>query len=305
MKYRLKHLVEYGFLRGLTFVFGVLPYRACLSIAWLLALLSYGLLGSIRRRTRARLRQVFLKRFSERELSGIAWRAWRNLFFNGVEAMRVPSVTPEWTRKVLKDEGSQPVFKRVKSGQGVVVAVCHMGNWELAGVAACLMGMPMLTIARRQKNPLTDAFLTRMREKTGLHVIYQSSKMLTEIVPSLKSGKVLAILPDLRAKTDSVRVNFLGVDTDLPVGMARFAREAGVAIIPQLVLRLGWGRHFWKAFEPIAPDPSLDEREDWRRMTQYVMDCFSHAIREHPDQYFWFNKRWVLGEEHGNLKPET
>ena len=297
MKYRLKHLVEYGFLRGLTLVFGLLPYRACLFIAWLLALLSYGLLGSIRRRTRARLRQVFLTRFSERELSGIAWRAWRNLFFNGVEAMRVPSVTPGWVRRVINDQGTQAVWDQLKAGHGVVVAVCHMGNWELAGVAACLEGLPMLTIARRQKNPLTDAFLTRMREKTGLHVIYHGSKMLTEIVPALRSGKVLAILPDLRAKTDSVRVNFLGTDTDLPTGMARFAREAGVPIIPQLVLRLGWGRHFWKAFEPILPDMSLDERADWHRMTQYVMDCFSHAVREHPEQYFWFNKRWVLGEE--------
>jgi Kdo2-lipid IVA lauroyltransferase/acyltransferase len=297
MKYRLKHLVEYGLLRGLTVVFGILPYRVSLFLAWLLALLSYAVLGSIRRRTRARLRQVFGTRFSERELSGIAWRAWRNLFFNSVEAMRFPSVTLEWIGKVLKDEGSQPVWDRVKAGRGVVVAVCHMGNWDLAGVAACLMGVPMLTIARRQKNPLTDAFLTRMRGKTGLQVIYHGSKMLTEIVPALRAGKVLAILPDLRAKTESVRVKFLGADADLPTGMARFAREAGVPILPQLVIRQGWGRHLWRAFEPIVPDPSLDEKQDWQRMTQYVMDCFSHAVHEHPDQYFWFNKRWVLGEE--------
>lgn len=297
MKYRFKHIVEYAFLRGVAGLISILPYRVALGLVWCLAMISRLFIGKLVRRTRTRLRQVFGSLFSERELSGIAWRAWRNLCFNGVEAMRVQSMTPDWVRKVVSDQGSKPVRDRVKVGKGVVVAVCHMGNWEMAGVAACLMGVPMMTIARRQKNPLTDRFLDRIRESTGLEVIYYGSKKLTEIVPALKKGKVLAILPDLRAKTDSVRVEFLGTDTDLPTGMARFAREAGVPIIPQLVLREGWSHHVWKAFEPIAPDPTLDEKQDWQRMTQYVMDCFTHAIREHPDQYFWFNKRWVLGEE--------
>lgn len=299
MKYRFKHIVEYAFLRGVAGLIGILPYRVALGLVWCLAMFSRLFLGKLMRRTRARLRQVFGSRFSERELSGIAWCAWRNFCFNAVEAMRVRSMTLEWVRKVVSDEGSKPVWDRVKTGRGVVVAVCHMGNWELAGVAACLMGVPMLTIARRQKNPLTDRFLDHIRESTGLQVIYYGSKELTRIVPALQKGKVLAILPDLRAKADSVRVEFLGTETDLPTGMARFAREAGVPIIPQLVLRQGWSRHCWKAFEPIAPDPTLDEKQDWQRMTQYVMDCFTHAIREHPDQYFWFNKRWVLGEEGG------
>ena len=304
MKYRLKHIVEYAALRGTGALIRILPYRAALALVWCLALISRLFLGKLMRRTRARLKQVFGARFNERERAGIAWRAWRNLCFNAVEAMRVQSMTLDWVRKVIHDQGTPPVWARVNAGQGVVVAVCHMGNWELAGVAACLMGLPMMTIARRQKNPLADRFLDRIREATGLDVIYYGSKRLAEVVPALRKGKVLAILPDLRAKTDSVRVEFLGIDADLPTGMARFAREAGVPIIPQLVLRNGWSRHSWQAFEPIAPDPALDEKQDLQRMTQYVMDCFSHAIREHPDQYFWFNKRWVLGEEGTEIRRQ-
>jgi len=30
---------------------------------------------------------------------------------------------------------------------------------------------------------------------------------------------------------------------------------------------------------------------------QYIMDRFSESVRAHPENYFWFNKRWVLGEE--------
>ena len=36
---------------------------------------------------------------------------------------------------------------------------------------------------------------------------------------------------------------------------------------------------------------------DRARILQYVMDRFSESVRAHPENYFWFNKRWVLGEE--------
>ena len=74
------------------------------------------------------------------------------------------------------------------------------------------------------------------------------------------------------------------------------ARACSLAM-PSCALRVGWERHRWRFFEPIWPDPSLDKEADWKRMTQLVMDRFDHLIRENPDQYFWFNKRWVLGEE--------
>jgi lauroyl/myristoyl acyltransferase len=29
-------------------------------------------------------------------------------------------------------------------------------------------------------------------------------------------------------------------------------------------------------------------------MTQATMDLFDRAIRQQPDQWFWYNRRWVL-----------
>ena len=48
---------------------------------------------------------------------------------------------------------------------------------------------------------------------------------------------------------------------------------------------------------PIWPDYSLDKDADIKRMTQYVMDHFDKVIRQYPEHYFWFNNRWLLGEE--------
>lgn len=298
MKYRLRHIVEYVLLRATAWLANIVPHRVALFVGWVIAVIGFALLRGQMRRIRARLRQVFGQERTDREIRRIAWRAWRNLCFNGVEAMRTPSVTLDWVKRVTDHQAIQAVFDNMKDGRGVILTVPHMGNWELAGVAAQLFGAKIMIIVRKQKNPLTNAYLNRMREYTGVEAFLRESKAFSGIVHGLREGKVLAILPDLRAKADFVPCKFLGRDgVQIPAGMALFAREAGVPIIPAYVTRDGWAHHRWTGHAPIWPDPSLSREEDFKRMTQYVIDVFDRAIREHPDQYFWFNQRWVLGEE--------
>ena len=37
-----------------------------------------------------------------------------------------------------------------------------------------------------------------------------------------------------------------------------------------------------------------DRKEDIKRMMNDLMAQFTEAIKAHPEQYFWYNKRWVL-----------
>jgi len=297
MRYRFKHVVEYSLLRGISGLANLLPYRAALGLGWTFAWLSWHLSRTPRERVTRRLKQVFGDELSDDKRREIGWVAWRNLFFNGVEILRIPSVTLKWIKKVIDYQIVEDVRDYGKRGEGLILAIPHVGNWDLAGVAVPLLGVDLATIARRQKNPLTDAYLMRMREFTGLKVWYTESKGFAGFLRRLKEGKVVAILPDLRAKARAVSVNFLGVETKVAAGMALFAHEANVPILTVYTIRIGWGRHRWVKMDPIYPDPALDRDEDIQRMTQAVMDNVTSIVREHPEQYFWFNKRWVLGKE--------
>ena len=64
--------------------------------------------------------------------------------------------------------------------------------------------------------------------------------------------------------------------------------------VRRLQLIEGWSRQRWRFLEPILPDGEMDKKEDQVRMTQEAMHLFSGFVREHPEQYFWYNKRWVL-----------
>jgi len=302
MKYRLSHLLEYGALRGISGLIAILPYRAALVLGWLIARLTFLALHVRMDRFRQRVRQVMGAAKSEAEVRAILWIAWRNFVFNIVESMRTPKINLQWINAHIDHSEARLLMDELQAGRGVVLAVPHMGNWDLAGVGCALLGIPLVVIGRRQKNPLVDAWLNQMREYTGVVALHKESNALAGIVRRLKQGQVLAILPDVRAKTGKMQTRFLGVDTEIPAGMALFAREANVIIQPAVVMRIGWTHHRWHGFPPIHPNPALDRETDMKRMTQMVMDHFGEAIREHPEQYFWFNNRWVLSEDRAHTE---
>ena len=60
-------------------------------------------------------------------------------------------------------------FRRGRSG--AIVALPHMGNWDLAGAWACLTGMPVTTVAERLRpESLYDRFVAyRETARDGGH----------------------------------------------------------------------------------------------------------------------------------------
>ena len=114
------------------------------------------------------------------------------------------------------------------------------------------------------------------------------------VLQKLRDGKALAILPDVRMPVKSISVPFLGGEANLGKGMALFARHADVPIFPFIMTRQGWARHKIDAFAPIRPDKNLSKEEDIKRMTIAVIKIIDEAIHRAPEQWFWFNKRWVL-----------
>lgn len=297
MKPKATHILEYLLLRMASGLLVLLPHRVALALAWGPARLGFLLSGTLRARTVRRLRQALGPEPTDQQLRRIAWLAFRNLAFTAVEGMRLPGVTSAWVARHINLDPVEQAREDLATGRGVIVVVPHMGNWELAGIALHSQGLRLMVLARRQKNPLMNAWINRIRMSTGVEAIDNHSRAIREIPNKLVNGQVLALLPDVRAKAGGVPVRFLGVETTVPAGAARYARAAGVPIIVAKVLRRGWVQHEWRITGRIESDPALDEQADRRQIMQYVMDRLGESVRAHPENYFWFNKRWVLGKE--------
>lgn len=295
MKYRVKHVAEYAALRFLHGLLNILPERAAMRIGIGLAWLAHKLMRSRVRTAHERIREVLGAGLPDREVRRIAWISLRNTFLNGVEVIRMPRINRAWVESHIADlESIEPLRAHLQSGKGAILVVPHTGNWDLAGVAAQIMGLPVFFIVGHQKNPLTDAFMNRMRSAPGIETISRHDGPLRKAIRNLRSGKVLAFMTDVRSRTPGVKVRFLGKEANVVGGMGLFAKQADVPVFPALAVREGVYRHRWKVLDPIFPDPSLDKDEDARRMTQVVMDFYDRSVREQPEQYFWYNKRWVI-----------
>ena len=280
-----------------------LPYPLALASAWPVARLAW-CVPSLRRRTRRRLLQVFPDR-SPRELRRIGWRAFRNFVFTAIDAIRLPSVTPRWLAARMDTPGTELLDSILAEGHGAIVAVPHLGSWELAGLALLAKGYPFLTFFRRQRNPVVNDWVYRTRARTGMEVIDVHSRAAVRAGrTTAEKNCVLVITPDLRAKTGGYEVTFLGHPTQLPCGPAHYALDAACPIITAEVFRTSWTRHAWRVTGTIRPDLSRPHAEEGRRIMQYLADRFGESIRRHPEDYFWFNGRWVLGpEEKRHRKP--
>jgi len=294
MKHRPKHIAEYILLRGLLGLVNVLPLRAALAVGWLLGAFFFYVLRFRTVEAQRRLQEVFGDRFTKKERRRIAWLSFRNICFNAVEAARFKKLTMEQLKKTALYPGIVAMQEIHQKNGAFIFATAHMGNWDLGGVACKLAGLPVFSIARRQKNPLTDDLLNRMRNATGMEVVLNDSRILQNVVRQLKKGGVLAILPDVRSRTEALAIDFLGGKANLGAGAALFAQMAHCPIYPVALTRRGWTHHEYKVFDPIFPDPSADKKEDWQRMMQQLVSIFDAEIHARPEQYFWFNKRWVL-----------
>ena len=295
MRYRAQHLLEYAALRGAAALLNALPYRAALAVAWVLAGFAYHVFRFRRRETFRRIREVFGPDMPARRVKWIAWRSLRNMAFNMVEMMRAPSIDTAWIDRHIPDfKNHIPAVKAlIAEHGGAVITVPHMGNWDLAGWACHRYGVRMFSIAGKQKNPLVNDWINRQRE-SGMTILERGGGTLKQIIKLLRGGAVLAILPDVRMPTPDLQLPFLGGTANFGRGMAMFAITAKVPIIPAVLRREGWTHHGFDRLQPILPDPTLDKEHDARRMTAAVTAQVDAAIRQAPEQWFWYNKRWVL-----------
>ncbi|NKB25866.1 MAG: hypothetical protein GKR87_16145 [Kiritimatiellae bacterium] len=294
MKTRLKHIIEYLLLRVLGVWVRILSYRAVLTFGCLIAGCIFHIFRFRAKEARRRIKEVLCDTVTDRDVKRIAWISWRNLCFNAIEILRMSKRTDIDSGRITFS-GISVIKKHLESGRGAIISSIHMGNWEMGVVSVLLQGIPIFSIARRQKNVLTDSYLNKMRMHISkMEVLYSNDAIIRNVIRRLKNGKVLAIMPDLRSKTLALPIHYLGKQANIAAGMATFARQTNVPIFPAIATRKGWTQHHIQFLDPIFADLSVDKQEDIMRLTQTVMSLFDKRVREQPDQYFWFNKRWVL-----------
>ena len=295
---KFRYRLEYGAVRAAGSFLTALPYRWALVVACGIAASMYLVASKRRREANRRVRLVFGESLSECAVRRICWISFRNTIFNAVEMMRVRKLNladleemiPEMPQAIAKLRG---VLEKTE-GRGLLLALPHMGNWDLAGSGCYLSGLPIFSVAGKQRNELMDGLINRLRSGHGMEIIERGGGTLRQIVARIKSGQIFAILPDTRSFTPDILVPFLGGVANLARGMASFAYSTKVPVVPVIMRRNGWSHFSLELHDAIWPDFSVEKSAEIERITREVVIILDKAIHETPEQWFWYNRRWVL-----------
>lgn len=220
---------------------------------------------------------------SEVELRELSRRAMRSYFRYWHEAFQLPSWSHQRIVDTVVTANEEQFRRRFEEGGGGIIALPHMGNWDLAGAWACLTGMPVTTVAERLRpERLYDAFVA-YRTTLGMEVkpLTGGTNPLTELRGALSRGRLVCLVADRDLSKSGVEVDLLGEAARLPTGPAALARMTGAPLVALTseyrgpLLRLDFGG-------VIDVQPG---KEGVRAMTQETADFFSAAIRRAPQDW--------------------
>ncbi|MFV1970896.1 MAG: phosphatidylinositol mannoside acyltransferase [Acidimicrobiia bacterium] len=191
-----------------------------------------------------------------------------------------------------------PVHEAKAEGRGIVFAVSHVGNWEIAGLAAEDLDLNLLAVAENLPNPkITDWFLD-VRARFGMDVVLTSDPARrSKMIRRLKAGGALALLADRDITGKGVPVVFFGEETTLPAGPAALAELTDSVLLPVVVYFKDGPGYRLEVGDPIEI-PDAGTRADRVQLgAQAVAEALETHIRKHPSQWHLFQPNWPSDTE--------
>ncbi|HZC52195.1 MAG TPA: phosphatidylinositol mannoside acyltransferase [Mycobacterium sp.] len=212
-------------------------------------------------------------------------RYWR-------EAFRLPSMNLPALARQLHDSvrGADNIEKALAAGRGVVLALPHSGNWDMAGVWLAQTFGTFTTVAERlEPESLYKRFIA-YRESLGFEVLPLSGGQrppFEVLCERLRDNKAVCLMAERDLTRTGVEVDFFGEATRMPAGPAKLAIATGAALCPA---------HCW--FEDdgwvVEIHPGLDcASGDVRVITQALADKFAENIAGHPADWHMMQPQWL------------
>lgn len=194
--------------------------------------------------------------------------------------------------KYVSFEGEEHLLQALKIGKGVFMFTGHFGNWELMSAAIALRYGPMAVVVRPADSPPIDRVITELRSRFGTEMIPKQRGMKS-IFSALKKNKIVGILLDQNVDWYmGVFVNFLGRWACVNKGLALMALRRQTPVIPVFSVRKKDGRYAVIFGDSVKLINTGDKTRDVEENTALFTGIIEKQIREHPDHWFWFHRRW-------------
>ena len=219
----------------------------------------------------------------------VARRAFANYGRMLADFLLMGSLSPDEVRSMVTISGREHADAATSGGRGAILALPHMGSWDIAGSIAGIWGYRIAAVAETFPGSLNDV-VVETRSHHGLEIIPLNRSAVRAINAVLDENGMVALLCDL-PHGPGVEVQMLGRRATVPSGPGAIACRRGVPIVPVYCRRSEAGYHL-HVDPPILPPPAerCRGKQAVAEVMQQVVDRFEVFIHEHPDQWYAFRR---------------
>jgi lauroyl/myristoyl acyltransferase len=215
-----------------------------------------------------------------------------------LESFRLPHLSRRAVARGMRVEGYEHVTDALAAGNGVILALPHLGGWEWAGRWLVDNGLRVTVVVERLDPPELFDWFVGLRRRLGMNVVALGPDVGTEVLAALRRNEIVCLLCDRDLQRTGVPVEFFGERTTLPAGPATLALRTGAPVLPTAVYFADAGRFDSDGHLGVVRPP-LDTgrragglRADVARVTQDLAGELEYLIRREPTQWHLLQPNW-------------
>ncbi|MFF0463216.1 phosphatidylinositol mannoside acyltransferase [Streptomyces mexicanus] len=230
------------------------------------------------------------------ELSRAGMRSYLRYW---MESFRLPAWSPERIRAGFAPKDVHHLTDGLAAGKGVVLALPHLANWDLAGAwVTTELNTPFTTVAERLKpETLYDRFVA-YREGLGMEVLpHSGGSAFGTLARRLRDGGLVCLVADRDLSASGVEVSFFGEAARMPAGPALLAQHTGALLLPVTLWYDETPVMKGRVHPPIEVPESGTRAEKTSVMTQALADAFASGIADHPEDWHMLQRLWLADLE--------
>ncbi|MFF8992109.1 phosphatidylinositol mannoside acyltransferase [Streptomyces sp. NPDC014983] len=232
---------------------------------------------------------------SPERLAELSRKGMRSYLRYWMESFRLPAWSPERIRAGFDPKDIHHLTEGLDAGKGVILALPHLANWDLAGAwVTTELRTPFTTVAERLRpETLYDRFVA-YREGLGMEVLpHSGGSAFGTLARRLRDGGLVCLVADRDLSASGVEVDFFGEKARMPAGPALLAQHTGAPLLPVTLWYDDSPVMRGRVHPPIEVPESGTRAEKASTMTQALADAFATGIAEHPEDWHMLQRLWL------------
>lgn len=273
--------------RGLVAVLERLPLGLAFRVGGLLGLTAWAVLPGYRRLTRRNLRIALGADADDRQIRRLARMHFRNLGSNLLCVPRLARMPEEAVQSRVEILGFEHLRGALDRGRGVVMAINHIGNWELyAQLIGRVRDVQVGAVFQSQRNRHLNRLIDQNRRRLGLRT-FDRKRGYLDAVDLIQGGGILAVLIDQHAGAGGIWTPLFNKLASTSPLAAILSEGTGAPMISVAIHTIGMAR--WRCTIEPPIDPAGQSVED---LTMRLNRILEQQILASPPDWFWLHNRW-------------